>query len=92
MFNDVFVDEGYDIALSKLALQQQRPIELLDLGANVGYFSLRAADALLRQGVEFRITAVEGNPRTYQALRRRLLQERNSLIAPRCHSFHFECA
>lgn len=75
LYNDLFVGGEYDGALDLLVeLSRGRErIEILDLGANVGYFSLLAADRLLTAGQEdFRLTLVEAGPRLAGELERRL--------------------
>jgi FkbM family methyltransferase len=84
IFNEVFVDGDYDAAIDALTAQD-RPVEIVDLGANVGYFSLRAADSLLRRGIDFRVTAVEGSPKTFAELQRRL---RQPLLEQRARLIH----
>jgi FkbM family methyltransferase len=78
IYNDIFVDGEYDLTI-KEALQSarnDRSITVLDLGANVGFFTLRFLD-LLRQSdkrdLGCRITLVEGSPTVARELRRRLL-------------------
>lgn len=75
LYNDIFAEGEYDEVI-RAALQAAppgRPLRVLDLGANVGYFSLRLADLALRGGkVDFRITAVEASPRLVRQLQRRL--------------------
>ncbi|HVS63069.1 MAG TPA: FkbM family methyltransferase [Thermoanaerobaculia bacterium] len=73
VFNEIFVDGDYDAAIDGL-IGRDEPLEILDLGANVGFFCLRVADVLIRREIDFRITAVEGSPRTFVELRRRLDQ------------------
>jgi FkbM family methyltransferase len=89
LYNDIFVDGEYDPAID-LALQLARepasrhgtkgpdaPLQILDLGANVGYFSLRAADRLATAapGTPLRFTLVEPSPRLAGELKRRLLSQ-----------------
>lgn len=77
IYNDVFADGEYDEAI-RAALDEApagRPLAVLDLGANVGYFTLRLADLALRQGIDFRVVAVEPAPRLVRELERRLLAQ-----------------
>jgi FkbM family methyltransferase len=78
LFDDIFVKGDYDPAISELLDQSSgdqrsgdRRIEILDLGANVGFFTLRTAQRLLEAGIgdRFRLTLVEGSPRTFRRLR-----------------------
>jgi FkbM family methyltransferase len=68
VYNEIFVNGDYDHAVA-LALDAPReagvPLSIVDLGAHVGYFTLRAVDGLLARGIGLdaaRITAVEANP------------------------------
>lgn len=76
LFDDIFLKREYDRAISELLerLPGDRRIEILDLGANVGYFSLRTAQRLLEEGRgnDFRLTLVEGSPKTHRRLRTNL--------------------
>ena len=85
VYNEIFVSGEYDEAL-RLAIDAKSPpadgnarLEILDLGANVGYFSLRAVDALRRSDRRdrrgARITAVECDAYSIGQLRARLLDE-----------------
>jgi FkbM family methyltransferase len=76
VYNDIFVEGEYDSAIA-LALEDPPAQELsvLDLGANVGFFALRVADRMLRagnKGMTATITLVEGSPRVFAELKRRL--------------------
>jgi FkbM family methyltransferase len=77
IYNDIFADGEYDQVL-QIALQAappDRPLRVLDLGSNVGYFVLRLADrALQAPATEFEIVAVEASPTIVDTLRRRLTQ------------------
>ncbi|HPU54841.1 MAG TPA: FkbM family methyltransferase [Verrucomicrobiota bacterium] len=61
-------------------------MNILDLGANVGFFSARVAHVLLTRGVKsFQITCIEGSPTVYSELKRRIqasppLAERTKLV------------
>lgn len=70
VYNEVFVDRVYDDALDRvLAITTpNRALAVLDLGANVGYFSLRAADRVRRLGESARatFTLLEGHPATFR--------------------------
>src|SRR3954465_4369891 len=67
IYNEIFVHGEYDRAL-RLALDavagDDSPIHIVDIGANVGFFTLRAAQRVMERGWLYRgftITAVEGN-------------------------------
>jgi FkbM family methyltransferase len=73
LFDDIFVKGEYDRAISALLDRRSGAgrIEILDLGANVGFFTLRTVQRLLEAGVGdgFRLTLVEGSPTTFRRLR-----------------------
>ena len=80
VYNEIFVNREYDPAISK-ALEspsRTRPLCIVDLGANVGFFTLRVVD-LLRQSPTacgpFTITLVEGHPNLVAALHSRVMTE-----------------
>ena len=76
IYNDIFVEREYDAAIEDLLHDNpdsSRPVQVLDLGGNVGFFTLRLAHLLLQAGrTNFRVTMVEGSPSTYAELRERL--------------------
>ncbi|MGA7792911.1 MAG: FkbM family methyltransferase, partial [Candidatus Acidiferrales bacterium] len=52
-----------------------QPMNVVDLGGNVGFFTLRFIDLARRQGrdkLSYRITSVEGSPTIAKELRRRI--------------------
>lgn len=75
VFNEIFANKEYDEALALLLeTRPARPL-ILDLGANVGYFTLKVADELNQAGIQdFEIIAVEASPSNYDALKKRLKQ------------------
>lgn len=79
IYNDIFVDGEYDPAI-RAALEAApagRGLNVLDIGANVGFFTLRLID-LMRQGghgLPPRVTLVEGSPSVVKELSARLLEE-----------------
>ncbi len=76
IYNDVFAEGEYDAAIGAAidAAPGDRPLTVLDLGANVGYFTLRLADlALRRGGVGFAVVAVEASRDLVRELELRLL-------------------
>ena len=81
LYNDIFVEHEYDAAIDR-ALESagagaDRPLTVVDLGANVGYFTLRAADRLTTAapGVSLRFVLVEPNPFLAGELKRRVLSQ-----------------
>lgn len=65
VYNEIFVNGEYDAAIAMaLGNASPRPLRVLDLGANVGYFSLRLVDRLRHRGEpddRVTITAVEAD-------------------------------
>jgi FkbM family methyltransferase len=84
IYNDIFVDGEYDLPIRSVlrSAPMDRPVNVLDIGANVGLFTLRFVDLLRRVsvgGMPFRITLVEGSPKVAAELSRRLVDE-NGLV------------
>jgi FkbM family methyltransferase len=72
IFSEIFVNGYYDQAILD-ALREAGSngrIHVLDLGANVGFFTLRAVDLASQMGVAHRLSvrAFEGNPNTHRTL------------------------
>ncbi len=75
IYNDIFVNGEYDLPIRAVARScTENRLEILDIGANVGFFTLRAADYLLRRKpmTQFSITLVEGSPSVYRRLQSRI--------------------
>jgi FkbM family methyltransferase len=76
-YNDIFVNREYDLPI-QTALQSrsaEHPFTVLDLGANVGYFTLRVVDLMRQSSLETLasdMTLVEGSPKTCRELQDRL--------------------
>lgn len=73
IFAEIFVERQYDDAIVRAFAADTDPVRVIDLGANVGFFTLRVQH-LARQLVPGRpvhILAVEGVKRTADELRRR---------------------
>ena len=91
IYNEIFVNGEYDLPIRevlKSALREQ-PLVVCDLGANVGYFSLRFADLLLQEGFSaecFRGRLFEGSPKLVQELTTRLAAQ--GRLADRFECFH----
>lgn len=75
VYNEIFTNKEYDAAIVlALSSASANPL-ILDLGANVGYFTIKIADELKQTGVnDFRIVAIEASPFNFIALRRRTSQ------------------
>jgi FkbM family methyltransferase len=75
VFNEIFVKGEYDRAI-RIALENASDqINVLDLGANVGFFSFRVLDLLRvsgRSDVKPNIIAIEGSPTCYRQLTARM--------------------
>jgi len=76
VYNDIFVDGEYDLAIQKATQKafdgsgDSRLFTVLDLGANVGYFAFRLLDLLGPSKLD--ITMVEGSPKTFAELTARI--------------------
>jgi FkbM family methyltransferase len=92
IYNDIFVEGEYDDAINDLlhgvTADENRVARTLDLGGNVGFFTLRLADQFLRAGHgNFDVVIVEGSPSTYAELRERLAANQH-LLANRVTAIH----
>jgi len=75
IYNEIFVNNEYDAVFKKLE-KENNEIIIFDLGANVGYFSLKAADFLLNSKINnFKIIAIEGDIENYQEFLKRVNQK-----------------
>src|SRR5690349_7999836 len=85
IYNDIFVDGEYDIPIQQaLSSEHRRPLNVIDLGANVGFFTLRYIDLLRRSGRDpSRMVLVEGAPAVAVELRRRLFELNEGLTGIR---------
>lgn len=74
VYNEIFVDGEYDVAIQAVIASPAAAPLVVDLGANVGYFALRFTDlwCRARPGEAFDLVAVEGAPPTYAQLRHHL--------------------
>jgi len=79
IFQDIFVGAEYDdaIAAGLASVHRGETLTVLDLGANVGFFTFRLASAALlaHPSRGFRVVAVEASPFTHAELVRRLEAE-----------------
>jgi FkbM family methyltransferase len=80
LYNAIFVDGEYDPAIKKaLEIAGAGCLNVVDLGANVGLFTLRFVDLLRQlrpQHEEFELTLVEANARLIEELRLRVAENR----------------
>jgi FkbM family methyltransferase len=77
IYNEIFVAGDYDPAISMAidAAKVTGGLHIVDLGANVGFFTLRCIEMTRHhelRGFPVRITAIEGNPKSYRQLRERV--------------------
>ena len=77
IYNEIFVDAEYDAAIGAAIAGRdaRRPIRVLDLGANTGFFTLRVFDRLRVAGLsdaDCTATLVEANPALIPVLRARV--------------------
>lgn len=84
VYNEVFVDGEYDPVIDTVIHSPEADTWTLDLGANVGLFTLRLMDRWFRSGQDDRrhhVVCVEGAPATFRVLQRNLNQP---LLEPVC--------
>lgn len=80
IYNEVIVNGEYDAVIRETLDRHpvSGPMQVVDLGANVGYFSFRFADLYLQRfGAtgDLRLTLVEGSPAVFTELKQRVLNE-----------------
>src|SRR5262249_49618309 len=85
VYNEIFTSGEYDAAISQAldSAPDAPSLHIVDLGANVGFFTLHVVDWLRQRRTERRglkSTAVEGNRRLIEEFRSRVLVE-NALSA-----------
>ena len=77
VYNEVFVDGEYDPVIDELLRIPRADVWTLDVGANVGMFTLRLVDRWLRtdrDATRLHVVCVEGAPATFRVLARQLDQ------------------
>jgi FkbM family methyltransferase len=79
-YNEIFVNGEYDVPIqAALRTSSAKPFVVLDLGANVGYFTFRVFDVIAQQHLDHvrpDITMVEGSPETFGTLEERVRSQR----------------
>ena len=79
MYNEVLVNREYDVPIDHALdrYQTNRPLVVVDLGGNVGYFAFRCADECITRGIGERLALVivEGAPLMFRELQRRAQAE-----------------
>ena len=73
-YNEVFANDEYTVPLREVLAAGARPLRVLDLGANFGYFTLRLADQIRQEwpNEELSVWMVEASPSVSTELRRRM--------------------
>jgi len=73
-FNDIFTNDEYGLALTETLKDSGADLRVLDLGANVGFFTIRLVDLMLQEHSERRLslTLIEGSADVCAELRRRV--------------------
>jgi FkbM family methyltransferase len=83
VYNEIFVEGVYDEAIDRAldTLDGATTLKVLDLGANVGFFTLRVADRLHRRAhpPALSVVAVEGHDEWIEELRARLFVDNTAL-------------
>jgi hypothetical protein len=75
IYNEIFVSGEYDAAIDLAIARAATPMQIVDLGANVGFFTLRAAHRLRSLGVaSWAVTAVEAEPAFVAEYRARVME------------------
>ncbi len=81
VYNEVFVSGEYDAALQRMVeAERGAPVHIADLGANAGFFTLRAVDRLRDAAGapgDVTITAVEAEEEAVRAFKARVFGENN---------------
>ena len=79
-YNEIFVNREYEVPIqAALRTSSEQPFVVLDLVANVGYFTFRVLDLIGQQHLDHvlhDITTVEGSPETFGKLEDRVRSER----------------
>lgn len=85
VYNEIFANKEYDQALAFFLNKMPPKPVVLDLGANVGFFTLKIADEMFQAGVkDFSIIALEADSSNYNILNKRIDQP---LIRSRVKSY-----
>jgi FkbM family methyltransferase len=86
-YNEIFVNGEYDVPIqTALGAMSGEPFVVLDLGANVGYFTFRVLDLIHQLHLEHilpDITTVEGSPETFCTLEERVRSQRSATASVR---------
>ena len=73
-YNEVFANDEYTVPIREVIAAGARPLRVLDLGANFGYFTLRLADQIRQEWPtdDLSVWMVEASPSVCTELRRRM--------------------
>ena len=82
IYNDIFVEGEYDKPINSILqeLSTAEQLNILDIGAGVGFFTLRFVDLMRHNGFvnqPYSITAVEGSPKLAKELENRIYNVNN---------------
>lgn len=88
VYNDLFVDGEYDRAIHATldAVRDKSEATVLDLGANVGFFTLRFLDLWKRRGARptrLHLNLIEGSPAVFRELSARAEEWRSAEVSLR---------
>jgi FkbM family methyltransferase len=74
IYNEIFVSAEYDEPIKEALDSAGSRLNVLDLGANVGFFSFRFIELLRQSGrnIPFNITLIEGSPSVARELEERI--------------------
>jgi FkbM family methyltransferase len=80
IYNEVIVNGEYDTVICETLdkCTSQSSLRVVDLGANVGYFSFRFADLFIQRGhdnQDLQMTLIEGSPIVFEQLKQRVQAE-----------------
>lgn len=83
--NEIFVDRDYDDAILQAFSSQEGKhcVRILDLGANVGFFSIRCIDLYLQANLQagLELLVVEGSPNLVADLEQRLVRHSDERVS-----------
>lgn len=82
IIGEIFINQTYAPAFQKVKWPPGKA-RIVDLGSNVGYFTLWAADQLISRGQDFRIECVDASRRNCQTFAKRL-SEQVQITSVRC--------
>jgi len=91
IYKDIFVDGENNLPIQKAltSLGSKETATIVDIGANVGFFALKAGDWFIRNchaDHNFRMVCIEGSPHVFKKLQSRVLKE--ELLAGRITLIH----